>query len=1191
MNHSALHDIDLQHRDSANRREALDLQRSFIVQAPAGAGKTELLTQRFLGLLSRVENPEEIIALTFTRKAAAEMRNRILVRLKGAAEPEPETAHGRQSWQLACDALRADEHYGWGILENPDRLRITTIDALCASLVRQMPYLSQFGGTPKVAEKPEIHYQEAARRTLQAVEETPAVASALGYLDNDAGKLQQLLVAMLASRDQWLVHLPHLITRGDEERKFQLRETLTEGLRRLVERDLLAAAELLAALQTPELRSAARYVADFDPLGQHPLSDWTAPLGSSAAELGRWQALSALLLTKSGKRTPRKTFGKDAGLPAEKEVPDKKIFKAHKESLKAAAACLEANEKAWMSLKETACCPVPTYAPADLATIEAFVEVLIKAYGHLWLAFQEAGETDFVEVAGRALKALGCDGEPSDLALKLDYTLNHLLVDEFQDTNYHQINLLNRLTAGWTAQDGRTLFVVGDPMQSIYRFRKAEVGLFLRTWTHGIGEIKLHPLKLYRNNRSMPNVIDWINISFRTIFPDAVDPERGRVTYSPAIATKSAPEEGIASGMFLHPIVAGISAGVEPDQESEPEQTDNGLSAPPQSGDELEAREILEIIEAEWKVDSGRDIAILVRARSHLIPLVAEIRRSQPSLRYEAVEIESLAERQPIQDLMALTRAISHRGDRVNWLAILRAPWCGLTLADLLGLAKPLDDTGQRTPLPTLWSLMQDESRLAQLSCEGQRRLRHATAALREVMETPGRISLRRQVESVWLRIGGNICLGSQADIEDVSCFFRLLDKLDASGRFDLDRLEAEIKDLFAAPSTDQRAAKLKFMTVHKAKGLEFDTVILPGLHRRSKSDDAKLLLWEGSSDQDGNHHLVVAPYKQLVDDKAADELTADAETENSQAIRSYINKLEKARLDQENRRVLYVATTRAIRSLHLLGVVKVKRNNKTGAYELAVPTAGTPLAIFWPGLAKQYEAKLQEQIERLASECTASQITRLNIAEFTPQLKRLRSDTLPEPAQLSTPIAEATRDSKISAPYRAEASLSPHVGTLVHRYLELIVLQGLENWDEARVRSLRTIYAKWLSQQGHESSDGKVGAEQVERGLINAITDPKGRWILQARPQAASELAITRWEVNATHNHIVDRTFIENGERWVIDYKTGQHSGTDVEAYLAAKRDEYSEQLERYASLFKHEGLKVRKALYFVDLNRFLEW
>jgi ATP-dependent helicase/nuclease subunit A len=107
----------------------------------------------------------------------------------------------------------------------------------------------------------------------------------------------------------------------------------------------------------------------------------------------------------------------------------------------------------------------------------------------LWLAFQEGGEVDFIEIAARASLALGDDEAPTDLAQALDYRISHLLVDEFQDTSPVQVELLEQLTRGWLPDDGRTLFVVGDPMQSIYRFRKADVGLFLRVRQRGIGGI------------------------------------------------------------------------------------------------------------------------------------------------------------------------------------------------------------------------------------------------------------------------------------------------------------------------------------------------------------------------------------------------------------------------------------------------------------------------------------------------------------------------------------------------------------------------------------------------------------------------------------------------------------------------------------------------------------------------------
>jgi len=120
--------------DHAARAAALDPRRSFIVQAPAGSGKTELLVRRFVKLLSLVEKPEEVVAITFTIKAAAEMRARVLKEID-----IPGIAH---------------------------RLRIQTIDAFCAGLTRQMPVVSGFGAQPGVVEDARDHFREAALHTI-----------------------------------------------------------------------------------------------------------------------------------------------------------------------------------------------------------------------------------------------------------------------------------------------------------------------------------------------------------------------------------------------------------------------------------------------------------------------------------------------------------------------------------------------------------------------------------------------------------------------------------------------------------------------------------------------------------------------------------------------------------------------------------------------------------------------------------------------------------------------------------------------------------------------------------------------------------------------------------------------------------------------------------------------------------------
>ena len=161
--------------DQKARKQALTTTDSFIVQAPAGSGKTELLIQRFLALLGEVqENPEEILAITFTRKAAAEMRQRILLALKNAQTTRhpPPSAHAATTWQLAKRALARNEQAHWNLLENPNRLSITTIDGFCNRLNSQMPLRSQINTQATLSEYPEQHYQQAARDFLASLEGT-----------------------------------------------------------------------------------------------------------------------------------------------------------------------------------------------------------------------------------------------------------------------------------------------------------------------------------------------------------------------------------------------------------------------------------------------------------------------------------------------------------------------------------------------------------------------------------------------------------------------------------------------------------------------------------------------------------------------------------------------------------------------------------------------------------------------------------------------------------------------------------------------------------------------------------------------------------------------------------------------------------------------------------------------------------
>ncbi len=1105
--------MNLLETDEGNRRRALELE-SFIVEAPAGAGKTELLTQRYLRLLATVDAPEEIIAITFTNKAAGEMRQRIQDSLTLARDGRmPEAAHKRITFELARMALARSAELDWQIDTQPGRLRLTTIDALCAGLARQMPLLSRFGAQPAVAEDAQRHYEEAARRALDHLESrgedereyAEAVASALAYLDNDVARLARLLAEMLARREQWR----EIAELDDPE------SAISEALQEMVGEELaLIAAVLDESWQTPWM-PLARFAAG--QLGGGRLEDWTQPLAAAPEYLPDWRALADLLLTL--KDEPRKTVTVKNGFPAGKE------FKAQKDRMLEGLAGLDA--AAIDGLRGLRVLPAPDHN--NDAVVRALARLMKLAAAELWLVFRESGEVDFGELSSRAIAALGDELDPSELGLRLDYRIRHLLVDEFQDTSPTQIELLERLTAGWQPDDGRTLFAVGDPMQSIYRFRKADVGLFLRVAVQGIGSLRLQPLRLSRNNRSCPEVVKWINDCFPGVFPPADDPLRGEIRYREFVATR---ETQAQAGVSIHPVLAIKGEG--------------DFAA-------AEAQRIIALIESEWREDPARQIAVLVRARDHLTALVAAIRRHAGDWRFSAVEIEALAGRQVVQDLVSLTRALHHRGDRVHWLAILRAPWCGLCLADLHALA---GDDHQAT----VWSLMNDAQRVERLSDDGRRRLVYLREVLGEALAGQGRQRRRRWVEDVWRKLGGPQCLADGYGAQDADAlanaraFFQRLDVLDAAGRFALDSLEDDLGRLYAAPDA-QADGRLQLMTIHKAKGLEFDTVILPGLHREPAGRDTPLLAWD-SFPLAAGERLVAAPVNQR-----------RARGNGEPTAYDFLQRMERERSRNEESRVLYVAATRAVRRLHLLGVA---RCDEQGV--LMAPRAASPLARLWPAVESTF---LQ------ASATTTDDSSKLvagDLSDFVPQLVRLTAPVASE--HWRAPAFSTARYGN-----RGETldPLGAAVGIVTHAVLELVAVEP-EAWTAEAVAQRQPGFERWLASRGWPPAEARAGAARVVRMLSTTLGSADGRWVLSRREDAGAELALTKVGAGGTAQvGVVDRCFVEDGVRWIVDYKTADLGEAADRSRLTEHAERFRVQLESYAALFAAEDLPQRLAVFYV--------
>ena len=695
---------------------------------------------------------------------------------------------------------------------------------------------------------------------------------------------------------------------------------------------------------------------------------------------------------------------------------------------------------------------------------------------------------DFTEIAIGARTSLGTDAEPTDLAFAIDYRIQHLLVDEFQDTSQSQYELLTRLVGEWQPGDGRTLFLVGDPMQSIYGFREADVGLFLRARTEGVGPVALTPLMLSVNFRSTAGVVDWVNRALGTAFPSVENRFTGAVTYEPSVPFKTESDE---DAVRVHAFLA--------------------------SDLDLEAERVLEIIGETRTQHPDGTIAVLVRSRSHLFGIVSALRRAGE--RFSAVEIDALSERPVVGDLVALTRALLHPADRIAWLSLLRAPWCGLTLADLHAL---VDGDFNRA----IWDILKTEEWLARLSPDGIRRLERLIPVLSDAIDRRGTLAVPRWVEGVWIAMAGPACLETRADLE--------------------------------------AGDGLQLLTVHKAKGLEFDTVILPGLGRRTRSDDQRLLMWLEYI-RDGELRLLLAPIHKVGGDK--------------DPVYDYLRKVHATKSGQESTRLLYVAATRARRRLHLLGHTRLNQDGT--AFKAPDPRA--LLSKIWDMVEADFVEALRGsggEDARLPKDAELAGIP----------LRRLSLDwTAPAPPEDIAWDAASPADSEQVGAHRPvfewASELQRRGGIVVHRMLqEMHAREGLALREDTLRVALRS-----------EGLDGEKLDEALDRAIValgNAAVDEQGRWILSGHEEDQREYALSTVVERKVRRFVLDRTFVDDGVRWIIDYKTSTHEGSGRDAFLDNEQMRYREQMEGYARVMRSlDSRPIRLGLYFPLVQGWREW
>lgn len=1121
--------------DGKERQHALDPTQSFIVQAPAGSGKTELLTQRYLVLLGCVKLPEEILAITFTKKSAAEMRARIIKALKNAQEPEPETPHGKQTWNLARRALDRNIALGWNLLDNPNRLQIQTIDSFNASLTRQLPLLSNFGAPLDIIDDATPLYREAVQEFLSHLEEDFAWANAIEklllHMDNDLANVEKLLINMLAKRDQWL---PYIATNTKNP---ELRKTLEKHLGNVVTDTLTALKNGFPTAYINELIDLAKFAAQnlLSIKSDSPVTlctELTTLPDNTIQDKKLWVGIANLLLTKSKPYTWRKSFTATDGFPAPsnaKNAEEKKHLANIKLRLKELMEGLSTCEELHLALKELTLLPEHRYHDTQWETLDALHDILRVVVALLKVVFQQRGQIDYIENAQAAYAALGTDEAPTDITLALDYKIQHILIDEFQDTSNSQYRLLERLITGWEQGDGRSLFVVGDPMQSIYRFREAEVGLFIRARKQGISHLHLEPLTLSVNFRSIPSVVNWVNHAFTQVFPAFEDIGSGAVSYSPSTTSKA--DERQELPVKLHPFI--------------------------NADETAQANAIVRVIQETQQNHLDETIAILVRSRTHLKSIIPALKAA--NLPFRALDIEPLTTRPVIQDLLALTRALLHPADRIAWLAILRAPWCGLSLSDLLVIAS--DKNKQ-----IIWEQLRSADIQARLSHEGKIILERSLAILETALTERRRYSLSLWIEYTWLQLGGPACVESNAALDDAKAYFGLLEKLDKAGDLpDLKQLDNALNKLYAAPNNQANDA-LQIMTIHNAKGLEFDTVILPHLERKASNDDKQLLQWMERPRAGDNSDLILAPIHAVGEEK--------------NLVYDYIKRQNDRKNEYENGRLLYVAATRAKKQLHLFFNLKSKEHDQT---EIKEPTNNSLLNKLWPAIYADIRAN--------APHTTPVSQSTLESTSAPQLIKRLT-------VNWTNPLTESLFTGKSGYHQKKSGFNLPdnnpkYIGTTIHLILQQIANLGIDWWQKQNSSHKLTYIQKRLRQIGMQESYLATSSTLVEKALTNTLTDARGQWILSKHTESQSEVPFTLIIEGKPKNLIIDRTFIaEDGARWIIDYKSTEYPETDLEDFLTAQQKKYANQLYEYHLAFKEiEERPIRVGLYFPLIPAWREW
>ena len=1114
---------------------ASDPEVSAFVTANAGSGKTRTLVDRVARLLLRGARPEAILCVTYTKAAAAEMQSRLFKTLGDWAvmsddrlTRELETIDERPASLAVARALFARA------LETPGGLKIETIHAFCEKLLKRFPLEAGVSPGFRVLE------DQAAREVSAEARDEVAHAA----LDDPDGAIGRAYVRFAVDLD---FRAFQDMFAGFEARRRRIKayvEACAEGdgvpadvwrLCGFAEPGSSAdlEAEALAGVDWPGLRRAAEALLLGSEKSDIPLGLKLAALaeaagGGAVSFAGLW----SLFCTKLG--TPLASLGTKA------------VAEEAREWLKAEQVRLG-----------DACARIKAARVAE-DTVSALI--LATAYAELYEGAKGAqGGLDFGDFIARTRELLTTRAGAAWVLYKLDGGVDHVLVDEAQDTASDQWEIVDRLTDEFFAGAGtrselRTVFAVGDEKQSIFSFQGADPALFLRQggrYRRLIGDAgrRFVEPQLLQSWRSTPEVLDFV---------DAV--------FSDPAALAALRPEGLGGGPVVHQPTRGAGAGsvdLWPLEESEAAGEADpwdpvDMEALESAGKTLARRIALEIKamvkrrEAVFGKALGGpramgygDVLILVRRRASLFnEIIRALKREDVPV--GGADRLMLSDHIVFDDLLGLARFCLYPRDDFTLAALLRSPFCAVDEDSLYALAQPR--TG------SLWAALKaraDERPEWRAAREFFDRAR-AEARSRPPFDFYARLLARTDADGRSMRARILTRLGREAE-QALDAFLAEALAAEARGVRDLESFAAEMaeSEIEVKRQQDDGKGEVRVMTVHGAKGLEAPVVILPDTATRATAQGGPLL------DAAGAGFLWSA---RKGDDCAAAAAARDARSEAA---------------DRESLRLLYVALTRARDRLIVCGVKPYRDGDYRQSWHDLISRAKDHEAI------APHLRELEDGAERVVLRYGADPVraeTVLGLAGPAPATP----DWLGRPAPAEPPGLRYASPSQV-VEFTSGPSPSPLAevgglgrfrrGDLIHKLLQ--ILPDLE--PERREAAART----WLDR---ERDLTPAQCKEMAGAALTVLDDP--RFAAVFGPGSRAEAAIAGRADDLPEGLAVsgrvDRLLIEPDRVLVVDYKTNRPSPDRVEDADPA----YITQMALYAAVLRaiFPGRRVEAALVWTD-------